>query len=170
MDLKTAIPKIPVFLGACLLLISSQALAYPSVGDKVTWSGQFQRIDGTSYKIQITKEVVAFQEKENIWKVKVDAVMGSESSSDIFESKNLYSPSQYKALLSDCTNQGGLIEDLKLNIGTYKTCKLSTTLEDGTLVEKWWGDIPFGVISKTTKDSGQLAKQNPALKTVLVGL
>lgn len=157
-------------LAAFTLFASIQAFAYPSVGDKVTWNGEFQRVDGTSYNIQITKEVVAFNKKENTWKVKVDAVMGSEKTSDVFESKDLYSPSQYKALLADCTNQGGVIEDLKLNIGTYKTCKISTTTEDGTLVEKWWGDIPFGVISKTTKDSGQVAKHDPELKAVLVGL
>jgi len=157
-------------LSAFVLFSSLQAFAYPSVGDKVTWSGEFQRIDGTSYNIQITKEVIGFDKKESSWKVKVDAIMGEEKSSDIFESKDLYSPSQYKALISDCASKGGAIEDLKLNIGTYKTCKLSTTTEDGTLVEKWWGDIPFGFISKTTKDSGQLAKQNPALKAVLVGL
>ncbi len=159
-----------ISIAALFLLSSTQALAYPSVGDKVTWSGEFQRVDGTSYNIQITKEVIAFNKKENTWKVKVDAVMGSEKSSDTFESKDLYSPDQYQNLLSDCTNKGGSIEDLKLSIGTYKTCKLSTTTEDGTLVEKWWGDIPFGVISKTTKDSGQVAKQNPELKAVLIGL
>ncbi|MDG0816686.1 hypothetical protein [Bdellovibrio svalbardensis] len=163
MSLKSA-------FAALLIFSTTHALAYPSVGDKVTWSGEVQRVDGTSYSIQITKEVIEHDKKDNKWKVKVDAIMGAEKTSDIFESNELYSPSQYKNLLAGCTSKGGTIEDLKLSIGTYKTCKLTTTSEDGTLVEKWWGDIPFGVISKTTKDSGQVAKQNPALKSILVGL
>lgn len=155
---------------AVLIFLGSSAFAYPDVGDKVTWSGAFQRVDGTSYNIQITKEVLSFNKDQHSWKVKVDAVLGDQKTSDVVEVKDLYSPDQYKALLGDCAKKGGSIEDLKLNLGTYKTCKLSTVTEDGTRVEKWWGDIPFGVISKTTRDSGKMTAQNPELKAVLVGL
>lgn len=143
--------------------------AYPAVGDKVTWSGNLKRVDGTDYNIKITKEVVAFDAKESSWKIKVDAIMGQQKSSDIFITKDLYSPKQYKELLANCTSKGGSLESLKLDIGEYQTCKLTTMAEDGTRIEKWWGDIPFGVISKTTRDSGQVA-QTPELKAILTGL
>ena len=150
--------------------ITLQAFAYPNIGDKVTWSGEFQKVDGTSYKIQITKEVVAFNDKDKIWKVKVEAQLGDQKTADTFETKDLYSPQQYQNLISHCAEQGGHVEELKLNLGTFKTCRLTNTTPEGVLVEKWWGDMPFGVISKTTRDLRGLALQNPDIRTVLVGL
>lgn len=156
-----------ILAGLCL---TSLAGAYPAVGDKVTWSGDFRKKDGTSYKIQITKEVISYDKSSKAWKVKIDALLGADKSSDTFETADLYSPEQYKDLMANCATKGGSLEDLKLEIGTYKTCKLSTTTADGTLVEKWWGDMPFGVISKTTRETGNLVSSNPDIKTVLKGL
>lgn len=151
-------------------LASLFANAYPDIGDKVTWSGDFKTADGKTSEIRITKEVVGFEKSSKIWKVKIDTKLGEEILTETIESADLFSPAKYKELLASCEKNGGVIETLKTNPGNYKTCKISTTNEDGIVIEKWWGDIPFGVVSKATKVPTNVANSESALRVATKGL
>ena len=164
-----------MFLAKTLLsatAISLSALhaeAYPSVGDKVSWMGEINR-NGESLDVKITKEILSHDEKNNLWKIRIDASIGSENNSHIVETSDMYTPDQFKGIIADCVRKGGKLEKLNAPAGSYNTCKMSTTLADGTLVERWWGDIPFGVVSKSTRDSGKIPVAKPDLDSIIAGL
>ncbi|WP_413584507.1 hypothetical protein [Bdellovibrio sp. HCB274] len=147
------------------------ALAYPNIGDKVTWSGTFKDTQGKTTEIQITKEVVGFNSDNKHWKVKKHTKVGDESASETIETLDLFTPEKYKQVLENCEKQGGVIETLETNPGKYKTCKTSTTDTSGVVIEKWWGDIPFGIVSKSTRGpSGELTAGELPLMFATLGL
>lgn len=150
-------------------LSSAFVHAYPNIGDKVTWSGEFKTADGGNSEVHITKEVVGFNSDSKIWKVKIETKVGKESLTETIETADLFTPQKYTQVLKDCEAQGGVIETLETNPGKYKTCKLSTT-EDGIVIEKWWGDIPFGIVSKATRAPTGLANSESPLKVATRGL
>ncbi|WP_374030474.1 hypothetical protein [Bdellovibrio bacteriovorus] len=157
-------------LAAFTTLFITTALAYPNVGDKVSWTGTMSTVNGETNAVKITKEVIGHDEKKNIWKIKIEAVVGTEKTSETMEISDLYSPAKYKALIADCVKNGGTLEKLIAPAGTYDTCKMSMTMADGTMVERWWGDIPFGVVSKNTRDSGKMPISKPDLNSIIAGL
>ncbi|WP_413293539.1 hypothetical protein ACLSU7_00380 [Bdellovibrio sp. HCB185ZH] len=139
-----------VFAFTFVTLGSLQAMAYPSVGDKVTWSGDFKTAEGVASEVQIIKEVVAYNKDTKVWTVKINTRVGQETSTQTIETADLYTPAKYSAMLTQCKDKGGVLETLETNPGKYKTCKITTT-ENGVVIEKWWGDIPFGIVSKATR-------------------
>lgn len=135
-----------------LLLFASTTFAYPNVGDRVQWTGTINLSDGSQTPVHIIKEVIGYSEKTRRWTIQYNTKIGDHTLSRLAEEENLHSPAQFKTILATCTTQGGKIENLKTDVGTYQTCKLSTTTPEGIVEEKWWGDIPFGVVSKSTKE------------------
>lgn len=157
-------------LAATAISLSTlHAEAYPSVGDKVSWTGEINR-NGETLGVKITKEILSRDEQSHLWKIRIDASIGGENNSHIVETKDMYTPEKFKSIIADCVRNGGKLEKLKAPAGTYNTCKMSTTLNDGTLIERWWGDIPFGVVSKSTRDSGKLPISKPDLDSIIAGL
>lgn len=156
--------------GAFLILLSSQCYAYPSVGDKVTWNGTVNMVDGTKEEIQITKEVLKFDVQSKKWTVKYEAKVGNDRTSNISEVEELYSPKRYAEILEKCESNGGVREDISTNVGTYKTCKQTSIGADGSIVEKWWGNMPFGVVSKKTQDAKSQIAKRPDMNSIMTGL
>ncbi|MGZ3770562.1 MAG: hypothetical protein ACXVCP_13325 [Bdellovibrio sp.] len=137
-----------------LFLVGSLAPAYPNVGDKVKWEGMISLVDGTQTSVKIVKEVQKYNAETKKWTVKFETTFGKESTSiQTTEVDDLFNPDKYKDILSNCTSKGGTIEQFTAPAGTYETCKMTTVTEDGVVVEKWWGNIPFGIVSKATKDT-----------------
>ncbi|UYL07736.1 hypothetical protein B9G69_011830 [Bdellovibrio sp. SKB1291214] len=157
------------FVFTFVTLASAFVHAYPSIGDKVTWSGEFKTAEGENSEIHITKEVVGFNSTNKIWKVKIDTKVGQESSSETIETADLFTPEKYHQVLKECESHGGVIETLETSPGKYKTCKMSTT-ENGIVIEKWWGDIPFGIVSKATRAPTGIANNDSPLKVATQGL
>ncbi|WP_413581858.1 hypothetical protein [Bdellovibrio sp. HCB288] len=160
-----------VFAFTFVMLSGFAAMAYPNVGDKVTWSGNFKDTQGVTTEIHITKEVVGFNSDTKQWKVKKHTKVGKEDATETIEVADLYNPEKYKEVLENCEKQGGVIETLETNPGKYKTCKISTTDSSGVVIEKWWGDIPFGIVSKSTRGpSGELTAGELPLMFATLGL
>jgi hypothetical protein len=157
------------FIFTFVTLGSAFVHAYPNIGDKVTWSGDFKTADGNNSEVHITKEVVGFNSKSKIWKVKIDTTVGTESLSETIETADLFTPEKYKQVLKECEAHGGVIETMETSPGKYKTCKISTT-EDGIVIEKWWGDIPFGIVSKATRAPTGIVNNDSPLKVATRGL
>ncbi|XGC79595.1 hypothetical protein ACES2L_09680 [Bdellovibrio bacteriovorus] len=155
---------------ALILFLASYAGAYPNVGDKVTWNGTMNMVDGTKEEIKITKEVLAFNKETRKWTVKYDADIGKDRTSKISEVEDLYSPEKYKEILASCVQKGGILEDITTSVGMYKTCKLTSIGSDGSIVEKWWGNLPFGVVSRKTQDASSQIAKRPDLNSILTGL
>lgn len=141
-----------------LICLTSQAFCYPAIGDKVTWSGTMKNALGESSDVQITKEVIDFNYKSKLWKVKVHTQIGENSSDEILDIAELFTPERYQEVLKNCELRGGVIEEVSTNPGKYKTCKTRTITDDGVTIEKWIGDLPFGVVSKTTQDQTGIAQ------------
>lgn len=157
-------------LSAFIILIATSTMAYPNVGDKVSWTGTVSNISGNVDAVNITKEIIGHDLKKNTWKIKVEATVGADKTSETLELTEMYSPDTYKKIIAECEKKGGKLEKLSAPAGTYDTCKMSMTLADGTLVERWWGDIPFGVVSKSTRDSGKPTIAKPDLNSIIAGL
>lgn len=155
---------------AVTFLSALQTWAYPNVGDKVSWTGEITTQKGDTLAVKITKEILSRDYKNSLWKVRVDASIGDDHNSHIIETPDMYTPESYKKIIGDCVKNGGFLEKLNAPAGTYDTCKISTTLADGTLIERWWGNIPFGVVSKSTRDSGKLPISKPDLDSIIAGL
>lgn len=151
------------FILFSLILASSHAYAYPAVGDKVTWSGTVKNTLGESSEVRITKEVIDFNQNDKHWKVKVQTQIGKDSSEEIVDVAELFTHERFEEILKSCESHGGVIEDVTTNPGKYRTCKTRTITQDGVLVEKWIGDLPFGVVSKSTQEqAGVATSQSPA--------
>ncbi|WP_374073522.1 hypothetical protein [Bdellovibrio bacteriovorus] len=151
-------------------LLAAAAFGYPNVGNKVQWTGEVTHPDGTSVEVKIVKEVIAQDRKTKKWTVKFVATMGSETTTQIIEVDSLYSPERYKEIMANCILQGGKIEKITTPAGMYDTCKMTMVTADGSTVEKWWGDIPFGVVSKNTRDASTGEVKKPDLNSVVAGL
>lgn len=151
-----------------VLFLSSACLAYPDVGDRVSWTGEIVSSRGEKQSIHITKEVLS-KNADSQWKVKISATVGSQKTEQTTLVRDLFTPEQYKSLMTSCQNNGGVVEKLSAPAGTYDTCKLTNILPDGTLVERWWGDIPFGVVSKSTRTAGT-STHNPDVNSIVAGL
>lgn len=156
-------------LATATFLSTLHAWAYPSVGDKVSWTGELNR-NGETLDVKITKEILSRDDKSNLWKIRVEASIGGENNTHVIEARDMYTPEKFKTIITDCVRKGGKLEKLSAPAGTYNTCKMSTTLADGTLIERWWGDIPFGVVSKNTRDSGNPKISKPDLDSIIAGL
>lgn len=139
------------FIFSFMLLFSLESYSYPEVGDKVRWTGSVNTQGGQT-SVNITKEVVSYNKDTKKWIVRYEVIMGEEKITKLLEVDELYSPERYKEILSHCSSQGGTLEKITAPAGTYETCKISTTTADGILIEKWWGNIPFGVVGKNTRD------------------
>lgn len=149
-------------------LLARVGMAYPDVGDKVSWTGEIISAHGAKQAVHITKEVLA-KKNETQWQVKITATVGTNKTEQILTVDELFTPEKYNALMSSCQTNGGVLEKLAAPAGTYDTCKMTTTLSDGTVVERWWGDIPFGVVSKSTRTAGPGDTQ-PDLNSIVAGL
>lgn len=125
---------------------------YPSVGDKVEWRGTVQNSHDQPRNVVITKEVLAFNDSTSQWTVQYKISLGEDVVTQTQVVDKLHTPEQSKKILSECDSLGGHLENIETAVGPFKTCKLATTTEEGTIVEKWWGDIPFGVVSKSTRN------------------
>ncbi|WP_415063926.1 hypothetical protein [Bdellovibrio sp.] len=139
-------------VGLLIFLCVTQGLAYPGVGDKVQWTGTIRLLDGSNTPVHISKEVSAFNARTHMWTIKLETTLGEKKSSKVMEVAELYTPEKFKTLIAGCLSQGGVLEKITAPAGTYETCKITETTPEGLVVEKWWGDIPFGVVSKSTKD------------------
>lgn len=159
-----------ILLVSLTILMTSATHAYPNVGDKVSWTGTLSTLNGVINPVKITKEVISQDSKKNLWKVRIEATVGKEKTSEVLELKELYSPTNFKSILAECEKNGGTREKLTAPAGTYDTCKMSMTTADGTLVERWWGDIPFGVVSKNTRDTGKTPAPKSDLDSIIAGL
>lgn len=152
------------FIIATATLLLSFAHAYPRIGDKVQWTGLLQLKSGDTSPVQITKEVVNFDETTKKWRVKYVAHVGDKITTEFIETDELYSPEKHKKMISGCHDQGGKLEDVATSIGKYQTCKITTQTARGMTVDKWWGDIPFGVVSRNTRESAEV--ETPDLNAI----
>lgn len=152
---------------AAVFLISSVVHAYPHIGDKVQWDGNIKIKTGDITPVRISKEVVSFDEKSKKWTVKYVATVGEKVTTEFIETDELYSPAKHKQMISSCKENGGSLEQLTAPAGNYETCKITTKTADGSIVERWWGDIPFGIVGRNTADAGEA---NPDLNAIAKGL
>lgn len=158
------------FLVCAILLADNNSFAYPSIGDKVKWEGSINLLDGTVTPVQIVKEVLNYNSENKKWTVKYQATLGSETSTETTEVDSLYTPADFKTLLDQCTSKGGVLEKFTAPAGTYETCKMVSTNSDGVTVEKWWGNIPFGIVSKSTKDPRNNKTKKANLNSIIADL
>jgi hypothetical protein len=147
---------------AAIVFTSFIVQAYPMVGDKVQWKGSIKLKSGDITPVHIQKEVVKFDHSSKKWTIKYTATVGDKVTTEFLETADLYSPEKHKQMIATCKDQGGVIEKVTAPAGTYDTCKL-TSKADGMVVEKWWGDIPFGVVSRNTTDSGEVGSDLNAI-------
>lgn len=134
-----------------IVLMTHLAFAYPAVGDRVEWQGEIINKDGQKQAVTFQKEVVAFNSKESLWSVKHTTLHGETPiESKTLEEKALYTPEKYQALMKACERKGGSIEEIEATTGKYRSCKIVSHKADGTVVETWWSDLPFGIVERKT--------------------
>ena len=144
-------------LAAAVAFTASFAMAYPSVGDKVEWTGSIAYSNGTSVPVQITKEVVSYNDSTKKWTVKEDKTVGSVTETETEEESNLFDSARYARIIIECIGKGGTLEDITVAGGTFSTCGYSVT-DDDEVKQKWIGDVPFGLVKfiETDKEDGEV--------------
>lgn len=133
-----------------ILFFSISVQAYPNIGDKVQWTGTLTQQDGKSLPVRITKEIIQHDEPTNKWKIKYEVSLGLTSATKIIDEELQFNQNTLKEILKTCVEKGGQREEVSTSAGKYQTCRLKEKTPDGFVIEKWWGDIPFGVVGKTT--------------------
>lgn len=159
-----------LFIFFMTFLISAVAFAYPNVGDKVQWTGSVSRADGNYVPVKIIKEVTAFDKNSAKWTVKYETTIGQETTTKMLEVDSLFSPDRYKEIIAHCEEQGGILEKVAAPAGTYETCKITTTTSEGISIERWWGNIPFGVVGKNTRSPQDTKNPQLDIESLLAGL
>lgn len=157
-------------LATLVFLFTGTVFAYPAVGDRVEWTGTIDKLDGTSTPIKVVKEILSQNSDSKKWTVKKDVTLGDERMTETTEQEAIYSPEQFKKTLETCEASGGKIEETTVPAGTYKTCMLITVSEDGRVDQKWWGDVPFGVVRKNTSENKNANNAKLDLNSILNGL
>lgn len=160
----------PALLIALISLSTSAAFAYPSVGDKVEWTGTIDRLDGTSSEVKVIKEVLAHDTVTGKWTVKKDVTIDSQTTSETKLEDSLYSSEQYQQTIASCVANAGKLEEITVPAGTFKSCMLTTIGTDGSVDEKWWGDVPFGVVRKNMTEVNKGATTKLDLNSIINGL
>lgn len=134
-----------------IVLLTHLALAYPAVGDRVEWQGEIIDKEGLKQAVTFQKEVVAFDAKNSLWSIKHTSLHGDKViESNTTEVKALFTPEKYQALMKACERKGGSIEEIEATTGKYRSCKIVSHKADGTVVETWWSDLPFGIVERKT--------------------
>lgn len=134
-----------------IVLMTHLAFAYPAVGDRVEWRGEIVTTEGEKQPVTFQKEVIAFDAKNSTWSIKHTSLYGNKvMESKTTEAKILYNPEKYKALMKACQRKGGSIEEIEATTGKYRSCKIVSHKADGTIVETWWSDLPFGIVERKT--------------------
>lgn len=157
-------------LALTALLASSFAFAYPTIGDKVEWAGTIDKLDGTSIEIKVVKEVLAHDTVTGKWTVQKDVTIGSETTHETKTEDALYSNEQYQKTIATCEANSGKLEEITVPAGTFKSCMLTTVAPDGTVDEKWWGDVPFGVVRKNLTEVNKASTTKLDLIAIINGL
>ncbi|MNK86841.1 hypothetical protein D3C87_1067620 [compost metagenome] len=155
---------------AVAFFFTAYAFAYPAVGDKVEWAGSIDRLDGTSTEIKVVKEVLGHDTVTKKWTIKKDVTINSETTSETKLEDSLYSPEQYQQTIANCESNSGKIEEITVPAGTFKSCMLTTIGSDGTVDEKWWGDVPYGVVRRNLTEGTKGATTKLDLNSIINGL
>ncbi|MNT63603.1 hypothetical protein D3C72_2014350 [compost metagenome] len=82
----------------------------------------------------------------------------------------MYSPEQYQQTIANCESNSGKIEEITVPAGTFKSCMLTTIGSDGTVDEKWWGDVPYGVVRRNLTEGTKGATTKLDLNSIINGL
>lgn len=136
-------------------IASLSAHAYPEVGDTVQWKGEVKSLDGTSMPLTIKKEITRYDSATKLWHIKTLTKVGAKETVDTKEVADVFTPDRYKEIMKTCVEKGGRIEKITTTTGSYDTCKSTLTTTDGFQIVQWWGDLPFGIVTKNTKDQGK---------------
>ncbi|MBO9668464.1 MAG: hypothetical protein J7501_16820 [Bdellovibrio sp.] len=158
-----------VAIASLMMAVSSFAFAYPTLGDKVEWTGAEVKLDGTSTPITVTKEVTKWDDATMMWTVKVDMTKGDQTSTKEVMTKCLWSPESWTMMKENCVMEGGTLESVTVDAGTYDSCRMNTVSDDGSVTKKWWGDVPFGLIKKEMTDVKAGTKTTVGIKTITPG-
>jgi hypothetical protein len=168
--LSTSTLKSLALLATFIFIPTSYAFAYPAVGDKVEWAGTIDRLDGTSSQVKVVKEVLSHDTVTGKWTIKKDVTINSETTSETKLEDSLYSPEQYQQTIASCEANSGKLEEITVPAGTFKSCMLTTISTDGSVDEKWWGDVPFGVVRKNLTEVNKGATTKLDLNSIINGL
>ncbi|WP_413558080.1 hypothetical protein [Bdellovibrio sp. HCB209] len=155
---------------AALMLTSSFAFAYPTVGDKVMWTGEEEKLDGTKTPMSASKEVTMWDTESHMWTIKVDKTKGEETTTEEVKTKCLWSPEDWQMLMAKCEEKGGTLEDVGVIAGTFPSCRMTVTADDGRVIKTWMGDVPFGLIKKEITNVGEGSKTTMEIESITNGV
>jgi hypothetical protein len=156
-------------IAAAILLSSTFAFAYPTVGDKVTWKGAEDKLDGSSTPVSATKEVTKWDMTAHKWTVKFDMTKGDETTSEEYMASCLWNPDEWQMVMTKCAEKGGTMEEVAVATGTYQACRMTVTADDGRIIKTWMGDVPFGLIKKEITDVKAGSKTHMELDSIVEG-
>lgn len=162
-----------ILSAAFVLLASSAAFAFPAVNDSVTFDGNYTQA-GNAYPLTLTNSIKSFNAQTSQFLVsEVQTLAGQTQSQDsLVNQDDLISSAQVQSLIANCQAQGGALETVATQAGSFDTCRLSQQGEDGGLQTYWFANVPFGLAKYTVNgqnDDGQPYSIELALKAYTVG-
>jgi hypothetical protein len=151
-----------------VLLASSVALAYPTVGDFASLQGTLTML-GSESPFTLDRTIKSFDGANYL--VNVQQIIGLEVQSEdqSTPAADMMSREMVQAILADCVAQGGRLETITVAAGSFNACALPFNDEE-THGVVWIADVVFGLakITTTAHDNSYsftlgLAKQTPGM-------
>ncbi len=160
--------KVRNFLAGALMLAATQALAYPTIGDKAEWTGTMVTQDGMSVPVIVIKEVMSYDETTMKWTVHTTKMVGDKVENETKEMFHMYTPEKYQKMIQNCVVHGGTLEDVTVGAGTYSVCSMER--ECGHVKKAMsYGDVPFGIVKKMVTDEMDGSVKTMELTSVTLG-
>lgn len=141
---------------AIVLLASTAAFAYPTVGDHVLMSGT-ATMNGQTAPFTLERTIKSFDSAAQQYIVsETQTIAGNAQTQDSpTAAADMLSADQVQQILSMCAMYSGTTETITVKAGTFATCKLPLTDQSGAANGFGWiGDVEFGIVKVTGNNNG----------------
>ena len=136
-----------IFSSVLVLLASSVALAYPTIGDQALLKGTATS-GGMTANVSLDRSIKDFDASSNSYVVvETQSVDGQEATAtSVMTADELISKAQVDMAITYCAQAGGTSESLTVPAGTFATCKMEVTDENNQPSgHVWIADVAFGI-------------------------
>lgn len=131
----------------CLTVASLQAFAFPQIGDSAIYRAQSTADTGQTTTAFHTLEIIDYDlaRRNYVIKQTIDAREGKSIRHYSRHENQIGSDAAFHEVIAKCELNGGVLEAVILQIGTFQTCRKSFRDQYGWNTT-WMATVPFGFV------------------------
>jgi hypothetical protein len=135
-----------LFVSAAALLVSVSAFAMPKIGDQALFNLEYTE-QGAVTAGTIENSITAFDAATNKYTVHSIVTMNKQSQTQDEATDQLMDDASIKYILDNCAAQNGKMESVTVPAGTFDTCALPLSPEEGRSGTVWAAvGVSFGIV------------------------